>query len=109
VAIAARTGMPAHLIPADHPVWEQVAYALSQLLHTLVLATAPHRILVGGGVMEARPALQVLMRRQLMESLNGYLPLDELTGGIDRYVVAPGLGSLAGPLGGLALAADAIR
>jgi fructokinase len=109
VAIAARTGVAAHLIPTDHPVWEPVAHALSQLLYALVLATAPRRILVGGGVMEARPALQALMRRQLVESLNGYLPLEELTGGIDRYVVSPGLGALAGPLGALALAADAIR
>jgi hypothetical protein len=34
--------------------------------------------------------------------------LDRLTGGIDAYAVAPGLGSLAGPLGALALAADTI-
>jgi len=40
--------------------------------------------------------------------LNGYLNLDELTDGMDRYVIPPGLGSLAGPLGALALAADAI-
>jgi hypothetical protein len=38
----------------------------------------------------------------------GGLDLDELTGDIDRYVVSPGLGSLAGPLGALALAADAL-
>jgi hypothetical protein len=36
------------------------------------------------------------------------LKLDELTGGIDRYAVPPGLGSLAGPLGALALAADTV-
>ena len=48
------------------------------------------------------------MRQQLILSLNGYLDLDELTGGIDRYVVSPGLGALAGPLGALALAADAM-
>ncbi len=29
-------------------------------------------------------------------------------GGVDGYVAAPGLGPLAGPLGALALAADAI-
>lgn len=107
-AIAARANLPAHLIPADSPIWEFVADALSQLLHTLVLATAPRRILVGGGVVQARPELLVPMRRHLALSLNGYLELDELTWDIDHYVVPPGLGALAGPLGALALAADAV-
>jgi fructokinase len=83
------------------------AHALSQLLHTLVLATAPRRILVGGGVIEARPALLESVRRELLSSLGGYLDLGALAGSIDRYVAAPGLGPLAGPLGALALAADA--
>lgn len=109
VAIAARAGMPAHLIGAESPIWDLVAHALAQLLHTLVLATAPRRILVGGGVVQERPQLLARMRRQLIESLNGYLDLDRLAGNIDRYVVPPGLGSLAGPLGALALAADAAR
>jgi fructokinase len=107
-AIAARADLPAHLIPADSPIWGYVADALSQLLHTLVLATAPQRILIGGGVVQARPELLVYMRRHLTLSLNGYLELDELTSDIDRYVVPPGLGALAGPLGALALAADAV-
>ncbi len=107
-AIAARTGVPAQLIPADDGVWELVAHALSQLLHTLVLATAPRRILVGGGVVEERPELFRLMRRHLLESLNGYLDLGGLTGDLDLYVVPPGLGALAGPLGALALAADVL-
>jgi fructokinase len=85
-----------------------VAHALAQLLHTIVLATAPRRILIGGGVTEGRPELLGCVRRQLVESLNGYLSLDELAGGIDGYAVPPGLGSLAGPLGALALAADTI-
>jgi fructokinase len=104
VAIAARTGMPANSIAADSPVWELVAHALSQLLHTLVLTTAPRRILIGGGVVQARPELLQQVRQELTSSLNGYLDLDRLTGGIDRYVVPPGLGALAGPLGALALA-----
>jgi fructokinase len=108
VAIAARVGVPADRVSADDPVWELVAHSLAQLLHTLVLATAPMRILVGGGVAEARPELLPRMRTLLVESLNGYLDLERLTGGIDGYVVAPGLGSLAGPLGALAVAADAI-
>jgi fructokinase len=106
-AIAARAGVPAEQIPADSPVWEYVAHALAQLLHTLVLATAPQRILIGGGVPEARPDLLERVRGLLTESLNGYLNLDQLVGAMDRYVVPPGLGTRAGPLGALALAADA--
>jgi fructokinase len=108
VAIAARAGLPASQVPQDSPVWELVAHALAQLLHTIVLATAPRRILIGGGVAEGRPELLGCVRRQLVESLNGYLSLDELAGGIDDYAVPPGLGALAGPLGALALAADSI-
>jgi fructokinase len=107
-AIAARAGMPTQQIPADSPVWQSTAHALSQLLHTLVVTTAPRRILIGGGVIEARPSLLEQLRGELLDSLNGYLDLQSLAGGIDRYVVAPGLGALAGPLGALALAADAI-
>jgi len=107
VAIVVRTGVPAHQIAADNPAWGLVTHALAQLLHTLVLATAPRRILVGGGVIEARPALLAKIRRQLLASLNDYLDLERLAGSIDRYVVPPGLAALAGPLGALALAADA--
>jgi fructokinase len=106
-AIAARAGLPVEALPDDSPLWELSAYALSQLMHAMVLATAPRRILVGGGVVQARPQLLEHVRRLLVKSLNGYLDLDELTGGIEGYIVAPGLGALAGPLGALALAADA--
>jgi fructokinase len=106
-AIAARAGLSAEKIPDDSPVWELAADALAQLIHAMVLATAPRRILVGGGVVQARPQILVHVRRLLIKSLNGYLDLEELTGGVDRYIVPPGLGALAGPLGALALAADA--
>jgi len=108
IAIAARAGVPADQLPADSPIWTLVAHALAQLLHNLVLATAPRRILIGGGVVHERPQLLEQLRGLLTASLQGYLDLDELTGGVDRYVVPPGLGTLAGPLGALALAADAI-
>lgn len=108
-AIAARAGTPTHLIPADSPIWDLTAHALSQLLHTLVVATAPLRILVGGGVLQARPQLLASMRRELTRSLNGYIDSHELSGGLDTFVIAPGLGAAAGPLGALALAADAME
>jgi fructokinase len=106
-AIAARAGLLAKDVPDDSPVWELAAHALAQLFHTTVLATAPRRILVGGGVVQARPQILEHVRRLLIESLNGYLDLEALSGGVDRYVVPPDLGALAGPLGALALAADA--
>jgi len=107
-AIAARAGAPAHLVAPSHPVWDGVVHALAQLLHTLVLATAPRRIIMGGGVMQARPELLVGLRRALASSLNGYVPHEGLGAGIEAYVTSPGLGSRAGALGALALAADAI-
>ena len=73
-----------------------------------MLATAPRRILLGGGVMQARPELLLQIRQQLIPGLNGYLKLDELIGPLDSYIVPAGLGASAGPLGALALAQDAI-
>jgi len=106
-AIAARAGIPGSEVPADSPVWKSVAHALGQLLHAMLLSTAPQRILMGGGVMQHRPELLSLIRNSFVKSINGYLDLDDITGGLERYVVPPGLGELAGPLGALALAADA--
>jgi predicted NBD/HSP70 family sugar kinase len=96
--------MPASEIPAHSPVWEPVAHALAQLPQAMLLATAPNRVLVGGGVMEHRTQLLVRVREMFVASVNGYLDLDDLTGGIGHYLRAPGPGSLAGPLGALALA-----
>jgi fructokinase len=108
-AIAARAGIPAEQVPAESPIWQSVAHALAQLLHTMVLATAPRRIILGGGVAQSRPELLAQVRTLLLQSLNGYVALEEIAGPIEQYIVAPGLGSLAGPLGALALATDAYR
>lgn len=106
-AIAARSGAAAGTLPADSPVWDLVAHALAQLAHTLVLATAPQRILIGGGVVSAQPQLFARIREGLRLSLNGYLRIEAVAGGLDGYLVPPGLGIRAGPLGALAIAADA--
>lgn len=105
-ALAARTGVAPDELTPDHPVWETVAFALGQLLHFLVLATAPGRVLIGGGVIAARPYLFERVREELRKSLGGYRHAPEL-GDLATYVAPPGLGLLAGPLGALALAADA--
>jgi hypothetical protein len=76
-------------------------------IHSLdfVRATDPRRIFIGGGVPQSCASLLPAMRRRPRASRNGYLELDApADDGIDRYVAAPGLGALAGPLGALALA-----
>jgi fructokinase len=106
-AIAARSGTAAAELPADSPVWDMVAHALAQLSQALVLSLSPQRILIGGGVASGQPGLLPRIRARLRESLNGYLDIEQLADGLDEFIVPPGLGALAGPLGALAVAADA--
>lgn len=102
VALAAHAGLPAERVPLEHPAFETAIDALAQLLHAVVLASAPRRIIVGGGVLHGRSELLERLRRALAQSLGGYL---EPPGGLEQYVVAPALGRAVGPLGALALVA----
>jgi fructokinase len=106
-AIAARTGKVPASLDADSPVWDNVAHTLAQLAHSLIATMAPQRILIGGGVMSAQPHLFPLIRRATLTSLNGYLHIPEVVSDIDRFIAPPGLGTLAGPLGSLAVAMGA--
>ncbi len=105
-ALQARLGArsPADLA-SDDPIWESVAFTLAQLCHSLVCSTAPARIAIGGGVIDKQPHLLGRIEPLLVKSLAGYIPLP---GGCP-YIVAPGLGTRAGPLGSIALAMDAVR
>jgi fructokinase len=76
-------------------------------MHTMVLTTAPARIFLGGGVMDGQAHLIARIRQELLRSLNGYVKVPMLEQGISQYIVPPGLGAMAGPLGALALA-DAV-
>jgi fructokinase len=102
-AIEARVVRDLETVSSNDPVWDYVASALAQLCHALVCATAPQAILMGGGVAEAQPHLLERTQQMLVESLAGYVELPN--GG--SYVRPPGLGSMAGPLGAIALAMDA--
>ena len=76
-------------------------------MHIMVLTTAPQRIFLGGGVMMGQAHLFERIQHELKRSLNGYVEAPELRQGLAQFIVPPGLGNMAGPLGALALAADA--
>lgn len=105
-AIEARAGKPASQLAPDDPAWDYVAHGLAQLFHTMVLTTAPRRIFLGGGVPSGQPHLFARIQQELKRSLNGYVEAPELEQGLAQFIAPPGLGTMAGPLGALALAAD---
>jgi len=106
-AIEARTGAPPATLPVDHPAWDTVAFTLAQLAHTLVLSVAPQRIVIGGGVATEQPHLFPRIRTFLRQSINNYVDIERSVGSLEDYITLPGLGALAGPLGALAIGADA--
>lgn len=102
-AIAARAGTARPT--RDWDGWGSVEHALAMLLHNLLVATQTRRVLIGGGVMEGRPALIEAVRGRLDASLAGYYT----AAGLDPdFLMPPALGPRAGPLGALALGRDAL-
>ena len=57
--------------------------------------------------MSAQTHLFERIQQELKRSLNRYVEAPELEQGLAQFLVPPGLGTMAGPLGALALAADA--
>ena len=102
-AMAKRWGQPAETLPADHPAWQLEAHYIALAVMNLTLVVAPQRIVIGGGVMQ-QPGLIENVRREVVESLNGYLQTDRITRDIDQFIVLPALGNQAGMLGAIALA-----
>lgn len=94
---------PSALSP-DDPVWDPIVHTLAAMCHALACATGPYRIAMGGGVISGQPHLLDRINAALIKSLAGYIPLPNGR----AYVVAPRLGDLAGPLGSIALAANAL-
>jgi fructokinase len=107
-ALAARWGIPAEQLPADHPGWELEARYLAFGILSIVCTVSPHRVIAGGGVFD-HPALIAMVRTQVRELLGGYLETPLLLDDIDRYLVAPELGDDAGVLGAIAMAKLAVR
>lgn len=106
-AITARAGVPADSLAPDEPLWERVADELAELMAMLILTLSPQRVVIGGGVVQNRPALLPLTRVRTHRLLGGYVA-DLDADVLGRMILPPGLGANAGPLGAVALALDAI-
>ena len=101
-----RWGRPAETLPVDHPAWSLEAHYLALGLVNFIVTLSPQRMILGGGVME-QAHLFPLVRRRVLELLNGYVQSPRLLEAIDTYIVPPALGRRAGVLGALALAQQA--
>jgi fructokinase len=89
-----------------------LAHYLAAGVANVICALSPQRVVLGGGIVlgggdaRHRERLLGLVRREIRALLGGYLEAPELGDQIDRYVVAPALGTDAGVLGAIALAQD---
>ncbi len=103
-AIRARSGgTGGERLPANSPEWRFVAHYLGQAAGNIVLMVSPRRLIFGGGVMR-QPGLIESVRAGLTSMLAGYVDRPELGPGVDRFLLLPGLGDLAGVTGALELA-----
>jgi fructokinase len=105
-AIASRWGQSGESLPQDHPAWELEADYISQALVSTICLVSPTRIVLGGGVM-AQKQLFPLIRSRVKELLHGYIPSPVFEGGLEDYIVPPGLGTRSGILGAMAMAMEA--
>jgi fructokinase len=101
-SLLARWKVPGETLPVDHPAWDLEAYYLASALVGIMCTLSPEGIILGGSVMHQRQ-LFPLVRRKVIEMLNGYLVHPRLET-MDDYIVPPGLGDEAGVKGALALA-----
>ena len=108
-ALAKRFGRPAHELPDEGVEWDLFVHDLAGLLHNLVVTAAPERIAVGGGVMASRERLFPKLRAALAASIAAYGSLAPYATQLDYRLGPPGLGTMAGPLGALAVGLDVLN
>lgn len=102
-AIEDRWGVKAYELEKNHKAWDLEAYYLAQGLINYILIMSPKKIILGGGVMK-QEQLFPLIRKKVVEILNGYVFHKHILESIDEYIVPPKLGENAGICGALALA-----
>ncbi|MDF1752681.1 MAG: ROK family protein [Verrucomicrobiales bacterium] len=101
-AMQARWVEPASELPANHQAWDYEADALAWACVNMIVTVSPRRIIIGGGVSQAR-WLFPKIREKVVTRLNGYVDVPEITEQIEDFIVPPQLGQDAGLKGAIAL------
>jgi fructokinase len=104
-AIEERWGKKAIELSDNDEVWDLESTYIAQALSMYILTLSPQIIILGGGVMHQQQ-LFPLIRKKVLEQLNGYLITKELAD-IDNYIVPASLNDDQGLLGAVKLAIDA--
>lgn len=96
-AMRGRWGVPAQQLEDKPEVWQLEAEYLAQGIVTCILAYAPRRIVLGGGVAH-HEGLLAAVRGAVVRRLAGYVQTREVLD-IDHYLVGPELGDNQALLG----------
>lgn len=102
-AMEKRWGRSARQLPPDHPAWALEAHYLAQMCMNLMMTVSPEKIILGGGVM-GQEHLFPLIRKELVQLVNGYIPCVEDG---KKLVVPPVCYPDSGLIGSLLLAKNA--
>ena len=101
-AIERRWNKKAYELKDLAEVWEMEAFYIAQGIVDFILTLAPHKIILGGGVMH-QEQLFPLIRSKVAELLNGYVKTSQLED-LDTYIVPASLNDNQGIMGCLQLA-----
>jgi fructokinase len=102
-AMKNRWGKSPEDLNKDHKAWDLEAQYISHALTNYICTLSPERIIIGGGIMEQKKLLPLILT-SVKKMLNNYIHMEEITDNIEKYIVLPSLGKKAGILGALVLA-----
>jgi fructokinase len=94
-AVAKRWGKAPGTLPPDHPAWQLEAYYIATGVVNLILTLSPQKVILGGGIMKT-PGLLQSVQVKVQSLLNHYVNSPAINENISSYIVAPGLGDMAG-------------
>ena len=106
-SIEARWGKKAAELADRDEVGEMDAYYIAQAITDYILSYSPQKIILWGGVMH-QEKLFGMVRKEVLNLLNGYVAHEMITEHIDQYIVPPALGEDPGIMGAIKLGLDAL-